>query len=357
MLRADGRVVQAGGDGVGLFDLAVVVTHEVRAGAVQDADGALGDGGAVLALAEAFAAGFGADQFDAVVVNEIGEHADGVGAAADAGDHHVGQCAGALEDLGARLGGDDAVEFFDDLRERVRAGSRAKEVVGFVEGCGPVTKRLVHRVLQGARAGFHADDLRAHQAHAVHVRFLALHVGLAHVDHAVQAKQRTGKRGCSAVLAGAGLRDNAGLAHLLRQQRLTDHLVGLMGAAVYEVLAFEEDARVAVDGQVAAFSQRGWAAEVVAQEGAVFGHEGVVVKRVDEGLLELVECWQEGFGDELSAEFAVVRREESHGVSFSRGSCRWCRSRVAARPRLCGRWGLRSRSSGRGRRIRRAAHQ
>ena len=70
-----------------------------------------------------------------------------------------------------------------------------------------------------------------------------------------------------------------------RQQRLADHLVGLVGAAVDEVLALEKDARVALHRQVAAFGQRRRPAEVVAKEGAVFVHEGVVVKRVHESAL------------------------------------------------------------------------
>ena len=207
------------------------------------------------------------------------------------------------------------MELLDDLRERVRSGRGAEEVVGLVERGGPVAQRLVHRVLQGARAGFHADDLRAHQTHAVHVRRLALHVGLAHVDHAVQAEQRASERGGGAVLPGAGLRDDTGLAHLLGKERLADHLVGLVRAAVDEVLALEEDARIALERQVAAFGQRGGPAEVVAEQAAVFGHECVVVERVDEGLLELVERRDERFGDELSAELAVVRREQGHCVS------------------------------------------
>ena len=41
------------------------------------------------------------------------------------------------------------------------------------------------------------------------------------------------------MLAGAGLGDDAGLAHALGQHRLTDRVVDLVGAGVVEVFAFE----------------------------------------------------------------------------------------------------------------------
>ena len=114
------------------------------------------------------------------------------------------------------------------------------------------------------------------------------------------------------MLAGAGFRDDAGLAHLLSQQRLADDLVGLVRAAVDEVFALEEDAGVALQRKVAALGERGGPAEVVAEQAAVFAHERLVVECVYEGLLKLVECRDERLGDELSAELAVVGREQGH---------------------------------------------
>ena len=275
---------------------------------MQQARGALCDRGAVGTQAEALSPGLSADELDAVVVDEVREHTDGIGPATDAGHDGVGELSGALEDLRARLGGDDAVEFLHDFREWVWAGRGAQQVVGFVEGGGPVAQRLVHGVLQRARAGFHADNLRAHEAHAVDVRRLALHVGLAHVDHALEAQQRAREGGGGPVLARARLRDDPRLAHLLGQERLADHLVSLVRATVDEVLPLEENAGVALQRQVAALGERGRAAEVVAQQPAVLRHELVVVERVDEGALELVQRRDERLGDELSPKLAVVSR-------------------------------------------------
>jgi hypothetical protein len=68
------------------------------------------------------------------------------------------------------------------------------------------------------------------------------------------------------VLAGAGLGDDAGLAHALGEQRLADGVVHLVRAGVVEVLALEEDLRAA---QLAAPAlgvvQRRGPADVVAQ--------------------------------------------------------------------------------------------
>ncbi len=139
-MRVLGRrwVVEACGDGVGLGDLAVGVAHEVGLGAVEDADLSVVDGCAVLAGVEAEAAGFCADKFYAVFVDEVGEHTDGVGAAAHACGHNVGKASGAFEHLGFCFFGDDAVEVFDDAREWVWSCRGSQEVVGGVEGCGPV---------------------------------------------------------------------------------------------------------------------------------------------------------------------------------------------------------------------------
>ena len=64
MLGADTGIIQAGGDGVGFDDLAVVVLHQVDAIAVQHADLAVaGQRCGVLAAVEAETGRFHADQF------------------------------------------------------------------------------------------------------------------------------------------------------------------------------------------------------------------------------------------------------------------------------------------------------
>ena len=91
VLRADAGVVQACGNRVGAGDLAVGVLQQVGAVAVQHARRAAGHAGGVLAGVDAVTGGLDADDLYAFIVEEWVEQADGVGAAADAGDQRVGQ--------------------------------------------------------------------------------------------------------------------------------------------------------------------------------------------------------------------------------------------------------------------------
>ena len=83
--------------------------------------------------------------------------------------------------------------------------------------------------------------LRAEQLHAEDVRLLPLDVDRAHVDDAVEAEQRAGRRRRDAMLARAGLGDDARLAHAPRQQDLAEHIVDLVRAGVVQLLALEVD--------------------------------------------------------------------------------------------------------------------
>ncbi len=137
------------------------------------------------------------------------EQADGVGAAADAGDERVRQAAFGLQHLLAGLAADHRLEVAHHGRIGVRARDRADAVEGVVDVGDPVAQRLVHGVLEGARAGLHGHDLGAQQVHAEHVGLLPLDVDRAHVDDAVEAEAGADRGGGDAVLAGAGLGDDA----------------------------------------------------------------------------------------------------------------------------------------------------
>src|SRR5207302_1168308 len=76
---------------------------------------------------------------------------------------------------------------------------------------------------------------------AIDVDGLATHVLFAHVHHALESEHRA-HRGCrDAVLPGAGLGDDAPLAHALREQPLPDGIVDLVRAGVRQVFALEPD--------------------------------------------------------------------------------------------------------------------
>ena len=88
------------------------------------------------------------------------------------------------------------------------------------------------------RAGHHFG---AQQLHAEHIGLLPLDIDLAHVDDAFQAKAGAGGGGGNAMLAGAGLGDDALLAHAPGKQDLAHHIVDLVGAGVVELVALEID--------------------------------------------------------------------------------------------------------------------
>ena len=108
------------------------------------------------------------------------------------------------------------------------------------------------------------------------------------------------------MLSRPGLGDDAGLAHALGQERLPHHLVALMGAAVHEILALEEDAGIPVTREVVQLGDGGGPPQVAGEELVQLGGEGWVGLRLDEGVLELVKGWHQQLGHELSAVGAEV---------------------------------------------------
>ena len=107
----------------------------------------------------------------------------------------------------------------------------------------PVAHGVVDGVLEGGGAGANASDFGPEQAHAVDVELLAAHVFLAHVDDAVEAEEGADGGGGDAVLARAGLCDDALLAHAAGEEALAEGVVDLVGPGVEEVFALEVDSR------------------------------------------------------------------------------------------------------------------
>ena len=127
----------------------------------------------------------------------------------------------------------------------MRTQRAAQQIVGGAHIGDPVAHRLADGVLQRLRSRRNPAHLRAQQPHAQHVQLLARHVHIAHVDHALQAQQRAHRRRRHAMLACAGLGNNALLAHALRQQSLAQRVVDLVRAGVQQVFALQVDLRAA----------------------------------------------------------------------------------------------------------------
>ncbi len=191
----------------------------------------------------------------------------------------------------------------------MRAGDRAEQVMGVLDGRDPVAESLVDGVLQGAAAGRDRDDVRAEELHPRDVQRLALGVFLAHVDRAVEAEQRGGGGGGHPVLAGAGLGDDPLLAHAHREQRLPEHIVDLVRAGVGEVLALEQNAGAAgVLGEPARVRDRGGPARVSGQQPSQLRGEHRVGESRAIRDREFVERRDERLRDEPAAERAEVAR-------------------------------------------------
>ena len=85
-------------------------------------------------------------------------------------------------------------------------------------------------------------DLGSEQPHPENIELLALHVDFAHVHDAFQAEEGGRGRRRHPVLAGAGLGNEAPLAHFEGEEALADDVVYLVAAGVVEVLALQQDA-------------------------------------------------------------------------------------------------------------------
>ena len=219
----------------------------------------------------------------------------------------VGQTAFRRDHLFPHFLPDDGLEVADHGGIGMRAGGRADDVEGVFDVGDPVAQRLVHGVLEGARAGFDRLDLGPQQLHAEDVGLLPLDVGFTHVDRAGQIEQRADGRGGDAVLAGPGFRDDAALAHPPGQQDLADAIVDLVGAGMVQLVPLEVDLGAAeLRGQPLRVIQRAGTADVMRQVVAQFRRE----RGIDPGgvvrLLDLKDQRHQRLGDETSAIDAEV---------------------------------------------------
>ncbi len=211
---------------------------------------------------------------------------------------------------------------------RTSDGADAVEGVGDVGD--PVAQRVVHRILQGARARRDSAHVGTEHPHAQHVGLLPLDVDGAHVDHAGQAELGAQGRGGDAVHAGAGLGDDALLAHAARQHDLAEHIVHLMGAGVIELLALEVDlCAAAVRGQALGEIERRRPAHIRREMAVHLLLEGRIGLGGGVGLLQFEDQRHQGLGDEAAAEDAEVAALVGPGaerVGLLDGHARWATS-------------------------------
>ena len=75
------------------------------------------------------------------------------------------------------------------------------------------------------------------QPHFIYIQCLTLGVLFSHEHLTFHTHEGCCRGSCHTVLSGTGLCDDSGLAHLLCQQHLSQHVIDLMGTGVVEILS------------------------------------------------------------------------------------------------------------------------
>ena len=101
----------------------------------------------------------------------------------------------------------------------------------------PVAHGFVDGFLERLLPGLHGHDLGAEHFHPINVERLPFAIHRSHVNHAFQSEHRGDGGGGDAMLARAGLGDDARLAHAPGEQDLADAIVDFVRAGVEQVLA------------------------------------------------------------------------------------------------------------------------
>ena len=223
-----------------LDDLAVFVLQQIRAIAVQHARTSADQRRRVTARLDTVAGRFDADQLHGFVFDIRIKDAHRVRTAANARDHRVRLAAGQFGHLHLAFVADHALEVAHHHRVRMRSRHRADDVERVFDVGHPVAHGFVQRVFQRREP----DSTGTTVAPSSFMRYTFAACRRtssdAHVDHAFHAETRGDGRRGDAVLAGAGFRDHARLAHACREQRLADHVVDLVRAGVIQVFALEK---------------------------------------------------------------------------------------------------------------------
>ena len=182
------------------------------------------------------------------------------------------------------------------------AGNSSYAVECVADIGNPVAQRLIHRVLERAGTGLDGAHFGAENLHPQHVGLLPFDVDGAHVYDARQSEFGAKRGGGNAVHAGAGLGDDARLAHAQSQHDLAEHIVHFMRAGVIKFFALEVDLRAAaVLGKALRKIKRRWPADIVRKMAVHLLLEGGVGLGLRIGLLKFENKRHQGLGDKAAA--------------------------------------------------------
>jgi hypothetical protein len=125
---------------------------------------------------------------------------------------------------------------------------------------------------------------------------LPRHVLRAHVDHALEPEPGAHRRRGDAVLARAGLGDDAPLPHPEREQRLPDRVVDLVGAGVVQVFPLEHHRRAGLGAEARRLGERRGPAHVFGEQPLELGPERRIGAHAVVQRREIVQRGDEGLG-------------------------------------------------------------
>ena len=180
----------------------------------------------------------------------------------------------------------------------------------------PLTHGFAHRILQSRGTRGHGNHLGAEQSHSIDVERLTLGILLAHENDALHAHQSSGSRGRDTVLTCTSLGNQADLAHLFGQQRLTENVVDFVRTRVIEILSLEINLRSAkiLCHLLGIIEPRRSSRIVVEQVGQLAVEVGIVFVVVI-GFLQLNYGVHQGFGNVLSPVYAEPSIRIRHSSS------------------------------------------
>ena len=140
------------------------------------------------------------------------------------------------------LRADYGLEVAHHHRVRVRACHGADHIEGFMNGCDPVTHRLVHGIFKRCCAGGNRSHGSPEQLHPEHVLCLTMGVFFPHEYFAAHSEQGCNRSCRHAMHAGAGFGYDPGFSHPPGQESLTDSVVYFMRPGMIQIFALQINA-------------------------------------------------------------------------------------------------------------------
>ena len=238
--RADARIVETGTDGKGFLYLSVLGLHHEGACSVDDAFCAAVHGGSGIIGIYSVSGSLSQIYLHAVIINVVVDGSGSVASATHAGDEVIRiVAANLLLKLPFQFFRDYALHLGNNVWIWVRTHGRTYDIEGILWVAAPVAYGLRAGIAQRHVAGAHRVHLGSQHLHTLYVGMLALHIGGTHENLTLHVHQGAYRSGSHTVLSGSGFGNDAGLAHLLGHENLTDGVVDFVCTGMVQVLALQ----------------------------------------------------------------------------------------------------------------------